>query len=224
MLEIAAQSLSTSAIEPEPVVRLADITNPDKANALFRNRRSAGAIASSKFDAGDHYQNAAGYIGAKPLAGTPGSAQTMQQIKDGFVSENVIKEVDDRHIAGLLGREPLWGFLPSDAPSPTAEKRRKLFSKLYQLVTNVVRKASTGSLDKLSQEADEALTVAWWNTRKVRKALKRAVRTALLEERCVVHIFFPAGLRDTNGNIPDQRDLSAALTIRLAGFVFGCIL
>lgn len=213
MLELAAQLLNT--IEPTlgAPIRLKDITNPDKARALFNNRRPAGAVANSKFDSGDHYQLGNGYIGAKPLPGTAGWMQTMSQIEAGFVSENVIKEVVDRHIAGLLGREPLWGFLPFDAPSPNAERRRKMFSKLFNIVRTVVRKASGGSDDKLAQEADDALTSAWWNTRKVRCALKDAVRTALLEEKATIRFFFPPGLRDVDGNIPIQVELQSALII-----------
>lgn len=126
MSEIAALFQYSAEPSQSTSILLRDITNPEKARELFRSRRSAGAIANSKFDKGDHYQHSLGYIGAKPLPGTAGFTQTMTQIQQGFVSENVIKEVVDRHISGILGREPLWGFLPADAPSPNAERRRKL--------------------------------------------------------------------------------------------------
>lgn len=213
-MEIAAQLLSLPDSESSAPILLASITNPDKARELFSNRRPAGAIANSLFDKGDHYQKSKGYIGAKPLAGTAGYSQTMAQIEAGFVSENVIKEVVDRHISGVLGREPLWGFLPFDAPSPEAEKRRSRFSKLFNIVRTTIQKATGSSEDKLAQEADEALTSAWWNTKKVRKTVKKAVRTALLEERVVIRFFFPNGLIAANGGqIPIQRDLANALTI-----------
>jgi hypothetical protein len=211
--EIEAQFANLSSTTKPLPVRLSEITNPDKALALFRDRRSKGAEANSKFDSGNHYQDGAGYIGATPVPGEAGYSQTMAQIRDGFVSENVIKEIVDRHIAGLLGREPLWGFLPADAPRPDAERRRKLFSKLVNAVRDTVTRTTDGSADKVAQEADEALTAAWWNTRKVRKAIKTAVRTALLEERATVRFFFPKGLRDDKGQIAAQKDLTTAVTI-----------
>lgn len=213
MLEQAAQLLAYSAEPQSSSILLANITDPDKARSLFNGRRPSGAVANSKYDVGDHYQQGLGYIGAKPLPGTAGYSQTMLQIQQGFVSENVIKEVTDRHIAGLLGREPLWGFLPFDAPSPSAERRRKVFSKLFNIVRTVIQRSSTGNVDNLAQEADEALTSAWWNTKKVRDTLKQAVRTALLEERATVRFFFPALARNESGQFLQQSDLASALTI-----------
>lgn len=214
MREIEAQFSSVGSSTSNKPTLLSEITTPDKARELFKDRRSKGAEANSKFDSGNHYQNGDGYIGAKPLYGTAGYSQTMAQIEAGFVSENVIKEVTDRHIAGLLGREPLWGFLPFDAPSPDAERRRTVFSKIYNLVRTVAQKTS-GNPDDKAQEADEALTSAWWNTRKVRESLKKAVRTALLEERATVKFFFPVGNAEKNARITIQtkNDLPSALTI-----------
>lgn len=180
---------------------------------MFNGRRSAGAIANSKFDSGNHYQDGDGYVGAKPAPSDDAYGSTMLAIKTGFVSENVIKEVVDRHLAGELGREPLWGFLPSDAPMPDAERRRKLFSKLVNIVRVAVQGNSDNNLDKFAQEADQALTANWWNTRRVRSTLKQAVRTALLEERATIRFFIPEALRDVNGQLQLRSDLASAVTI-----------
>lgn len=212
--EIEAQFSSlTPNTTSGPPIRLKNIVNPDKARELFRERRTKGAIANSLFDSGNHYQDGDGYVGAKPSPTDEAYSSTMLAIKAGFVSENVIKEVVDRHLAGELGREPLWGFLPSDAPMPEAERRRKLFSKLFNIVRTVVQGQPSSDADKLSQEADQALTANWWNTRRVRNTLKQAVRTALLEERATVRFFIPEGLRDQNGQLQVRRDLSSAVTI-----------
>jgi len=212
--EIEAQfSNLTSEIKSSTPIRLKNITSPEKARVLFNDRRSAGAEANSQFDSGNHYQDGDGYVGAKPSPSDEAYGSTMLAIKTGFVSENVIKEVVDRHLAGELGREPLWGFLPSDAPMPEAERRRKLFSKLFNIVRVAVQGGPSSDLDKLAQEADQSLTANWWNTRRVRNTLKQAVRTALLEERATIRFFIPEALRDTSGQLKLRSDLASAVTI-----------
>ena len=195
----------------EPIL-LSNITSPDKASRLFQNRRSPDAIKADKFNRGDHFQDFDGWIGAKPFQGTDGYAAIRLQIERAFVSENVIAEVIDRHRSGILGREPLWGFLPSEMAGPTVEKRRKLFSKLFNLVRTTLAQSTSGDKDKLAQEADDALTV-WWNHRKPRNILKEALTTVLLEQRAVLRFFFPAGLRDNEGRILLRPDLTSAANI-----------
>src|SRR5215211_5229537 len=134
----------------DPIL-LSEITSPDKASRLFQSRRSVDAVAADKFYSGDHFQDFDGWIGEKPAEGTKTYAETVLRIKHGFVSENVIKEVTDRHVSAVLGREPLWGFLPSDMPAPQAEQRRKLFSKLFNLVRTTIQRVTGGGQEKLAQ-------------------------------------------------------------------------
>lgn len=195
----------------DPIL-LSEITSPDKASKLFQSRRTVDAVAANKFYLGDHFQNFDGWIGAKPPDGALGYKDTVSQIERGFVSENVIKEVIDRHVAGVLGREPLWGFLPSDVPAPQTEQRRKLFSKLFKLVRTTIQRVTGGGQDKLAQEADDALTI-WWNNRKPRNLLKDALRSALVEERVVLRFFLPKALRNDKGEILVQRDLASAVNV-----------
>jgi len=195
----------------DPIL-LSKITSPEQASRLFQSRRSVNAVAADKFYQGDHFQDFDGWIGAKPPQGTPGYNETVLQIERGFVSENVIKEVTDRHGSGVLGREPLWGFLPSEAITPSVEQRRKLFSKLFKLVRTTVQRVTGGSQDNLAQEADDALTI-WWNNRKPRNVLKEALRIALVEERVILRFFLPKGLRNSNGEIVLRKDLTSAVDI-----------
>ena len=198
----------------DPIL-LSEITSPDKASRLFEGRRSTDAAKGDKFYHGNHFQDFDGWIGAKPERSSPVYSETLGVIERAFVSENVIAEVVDRHRSGILGREPLWGFLPSEVPAPTAEKRRKVFSKLFNLVRTTVERVTGGSQDRLAQEADDALTI-WWNTRKPRNVLKDGLTTALIEERAVLRFFFPIGLRDqkdANGQLPTLKDLAAAVNI-----------
>lgn len=183
------------------------------ASGLFTNRRSAGALANTKFYESDHWQNGDGWIGAKPLI-THGFNQTMNQIKEGFVSENVIREVVDRHVGGILGREPLWGFIPQKTVSQSAQTRRRRFSKLFGLIFGGAPETKVPGakvLDRFAQEADEALTV-WWDQAKPRKKLKEALATCLNEEKVLLRLFVPRGLY-ANRTIPVQRSLADALNL-----------
>lgn len=171
-------------------------------------RRDPGAVANSEFYFGNHWQNGDGWIGAKPLI-THGFNQTLNQIKEGFVSENVIKEVVDRHVGGILGREPLWGFVPQATVPQSAQTRRKRFAKLFSFI--LPSSENGAQVDKFAQEADEALTV-WWDQAKPRKKLKEALATCLNEEKVLLRLFVPRGLY-TNRTIPQQRSLADALNL-----------
>lgn len=169
-------------------------------------RRPDGAIANTLFYEGDHWQSGNGWIGAKPLI-THGLNQTLLQIKEAFVSENVIAEVVDRHVGGILGREPLWGFVPQQTVSQSTQTRRNRFAKLFSFV--LPKSQSPAQIDKLAQEADEALTV-WWDQAKPRKKLKEALAKCLNEEKILLRLFVPRGLTK-DGQIPQQRSLTDAL-------------
>lgn len=195
----------------DPIL-LSEITSTEKAGKLFQSRRTTDAVAADKFYHGDHLQDFEGWIGQLPPATSPEYADARNNVKKGFVSENVIAEVVDRHRSGILGREPLWGFLPSDVPTPASERRRKLFSKAFKLVQTTIERVLGGGRVKLAQEADDALTI-WWNNRKPRNVLKEALDKALLEERAIVRFLFPAGLRNEQGQIPLRTSLSDAVNV-----------
>lgn len=178
----------------------------DVASGLFKDRRDAGAIANSEFYSGNHWQLAKGYIGAKPLA-THGFSQVLKQIEEGFVSENVIAEVVDRHIGGILGREPLWGFIPQKTASQSALTRRRRFAKIFSFL--LPSNQSQAQVDRFAQEADEALTV-WWDQGQPRKRLKEGLATCLNEEKVLLRFFVPRGLHKDN-QIPEMSNLADAL-------------
>lgn len=193
-----------------PII-LSQITNADKAAALFTNRRPKEAETNRKFYEGDHYQGSEGYMGQLPPAGLKYRVDTIKEIEAGFISENVIKEVVDRHVNGILGREVIWGFIPVDVPPPIASRRRQIFSKLFKLVQP--KSSSTGT-DAAAQEADEA-TTAWWDQRKPRKVLKEALAYALLEDRVCIRFFFPPASRDEQGQITAKDLISGLMVPRL---------
>lgn len=196
-------------------ILLSDIIQADQkkavevASGLFTGRRSSGAIANTAFYESDHWQKGNGWIGAKPLI-THGFNQTMKQIEEAFVSENVIKEVVNRHVGGILGREPLWGFVPQQTVSQGTLTRRKRFAKLFSFI--LPENQSTAEVDKFAQEADEALTV-WWNQAKPRKKLKEALARCLNEDKVLLRLFVPRGLYDKNKVVPVQKTLADALSL-----------
>ena len=190
----------------------------EAAASLVKNRRTAELAARWEFYVGNHWQNGKGWIGAKPLLGR-GFNQTMNHIREGFVSENVIKEVVDRHVGGILGREPLWGFVPQKLPSSGATARRKRFAKLFNVVFTAIDTVSQflgKSVDPQAQEADDALTL-WWDkgeeTQKPKRKLKDALARCLNEEKVLLRFFVPRGLYGADKTVPTQNSLADALNV-----------
>jgi hypothetical protein len=143
-------------------------------------RRSVTALKATEFYYGNHWQLGDGFIGQKPPRALPGYASILNDIEAGFVSENVVKEVTNTHVGGILGREPSWSFLPPEAK------------------TRAERDSETG----------ETLT-PWWNKRKALKDMQKALRIALCEGASVRRMFFPLpykGTRVTAADLPKALD------------------
>jgi hypothetical protein len=129
-------------------------------------RRSPVALAATEFYNGNHWQDSLGFIGQLPPNSLPGAAFMLADIKAGFVSENVVQEVIETHVGGILGREPIWSFLPSEGEADRANKAS------FENVTG------------------ETLT-PWWNERKALRDLQKAVTILLCESVSVRRLFFP---------------------------------
>lgn len=145
-------------------------------------RRSPVAQSARDFYDGDHWQKNKGFIGQLPGTGYPGATQIEADIKKRFESENVIKEVVETDLGGLLGREPLWSFL-KEVGTDGEKKKEK---------------------DPITGE----ILTPWWNEREALKDLQKATETILLEGIAVKRVFVPKGLlskggvpiKDENGN------------------------
>lgn len=148
-----------------------------------RNALTASAAATkplvdmaTKFYEGDHWQNGAGWIGPRPLAGEEGEQETLALIERSFVSKNAIKEVVDRHRRGVIGLEPEWGFTPRRAmkenDKPTDEEVREI-------------------------DAIEAALTEWWDARKIHRTLKNAIATLLRAQHSPLRLYVPVGLTKT---------------------------
>lgn len=116
------------------------------------------------FRAGEHWQSGDGYVGEKPLD----NPAVMQAIEIGFMPDNIIVEVLDTHIDGILGREP---------------------SEFDYLNRAVV---SDETRDAETQKILDAVT-SWWDTHKPYMALREALSDALLGEHSVLRVFVPPG-------------------------------
>lgn len=145
-------------------------------------RRPPTAVRATLFYEGDHWQLGNGFIGQLPPVGLPGYLSMIADIKNGFVSDNVIKDVVQTHTGGILGREPVWSFLQAEGETDRANKQ---------------------SFENVTGES----LVRWWNEREALRDLQKAVRIALCEGKAIRRIFFP---RATT-SIPRQSTLPDAL-------------
>lgn len=144
------------------------------------HRRTSTAITATTFYSGEHWMDGRGYIGQLPPRALPGYGSILNDIKSGFVSENVIKEVVDTHVGGLLGREPIWSFLPADPAQKVNRDDRSQFENI------------TG----------DTLT-PWWNRRKGLKQFQKATQILLCEGRAVYRLFFSRANNDTKVSATD---------------------
>ena len=138
-------------------------------------RRPASAIAASEFYAGNHWQNTDGFVGQLPPASLPGAPTILADIQKGFVSENVIQEVIETHVGGIMGREPLWSFLKEEGVS--SKGKREPDDTVGEMIT------------------------PWWNEREALKDLQKATEMIALEGKAVRRLFFPKGRLPENGEL-----------------------
>jgi hypothetical protein len=149
----------------------------------FTVRRTITALAATEFYSGNHWMDGLGFIGQLPPPSLLGAASIKADIRAGFVTENVVKEVVKTHVGGILGREPIWSFLQAEGETDRSNKSS------FENVTG------------------ETLT-KWWNNRMALRDLQLATTMLLCEGKAVRRIFFPRALK---GVIPGQPDLASAL-------------
>lgn len=154
---------------------------------------------------GDHWQSGDGWIGPWPTiveSGSDADATNVTllqgEIEKAFTSRNALGEVVDRHVGGVVGREPRWTFVPR-------ELRRD----------DELSDAQTTARDEL-----EALVTEWWDDFGAHEIMQAAARGMLYSDDAGValRIFIPAGLLAPAGNgtraarVP-QGDIAAALKL-----------
>lgn len=136
----------------------------------------AVALAARKYIAGDHWQFSNAYIGPKNIGSRSlgvSIGQALAEIKRGQVTQNVIKEVLQRHLAAVVGREVQWNV-------------------------TVARPLKQGENPKTEeQEAiDEANAayIDWWDKRKGLIQFSEAGESLLATGRGHFRMFVPKGL------------------------------
>lgn len=141
------------------------------------------------FMEGDHWQNGAGWVGPAPQSTEEGYSTTMAQIERAFVSRNVIHEVVERHVGGVLGREPAWGLVPIEKV-PEGEE---------------VPEGDKKTIDEVMGFLQD-----WWDEKEVHNLLKKAASSALWAQKGNVRLYIPSGLAESDGTV-NAADLQAAL-------------
>lgn len=129
---------------------------------------------------GDHWQSRDGWTGPYPAAGSNKAGEIAVDIQRIFTSQNIIKEVVDRYVGGVFGREPIW--------KTTLKREVKEGEEPTEAEAALMAKA-------------EAILTEFWDKRSIKDELKKALRTACLRDRGALHIFIPRGLL-VDGMIP----------------------
>lgn len=142
------------------------------------------------YHSGDHWQNGRAWIGPMPKEGEDGYEDAMAEIVKAFTSHNMVAEVVERHMMGIMGREPNWSFTPRRAMKlderPTDEEQR------------------------LIDEVEELMT-QWWDERGIQQALQDTISTALWSSLGPARLYVPKGLLTTIGKRGDGSEVKAIM-------------
>ena len=143
---------------PVGVRKLAD------AKKLIARDDASKVESAIEFMKGDHWQQSKGWSGPIPQQNSADYTLVASEIEKGFVSKNVIKEVTDRAVNGVVGREPKIVLTHKD-------KR------------NV----------KLIKEAEETLA-QFFKDKDVLKEVQKALRNSFVAGKSTLRLFIPNGL------------------------------
>lgn len=128
---------------------------------------------------GDHWMGGGGWIGPIPAEDNASYLKLKEEIYRAFCSRNVVREVIDRKVDGLLKNKPQTSWV-----------RKKQVTESDPLTDN----------DKtLIAEADD-LFRKWFKDKSGLKVLKKVYGKSQLEEKTVVRLYVPRGLLTDLGN------------------------
>lgn len=164
--------------------RLEDMYHPD-------------ADVNFKFINGDHWQDGKQWIGPRPdLSREPLTFErVMTAIKESFVSKNEIAGVAERHVEGVIGREPAWTIVPKEK----LDKDEEIPSAVQSLI----------------DEATEAL-VDWWEYRGIHAIIQELTLQSLWAMKSPIRIFTPRGLLASNPEEPESQVVPLAGSLQQA--------
>lgn len=158
---------------------------------------SSRAPVLKRFYDGDHWQKAKQWIGPFPEGASKATSQMMlNEIMKIFTSKNVIKEVVDRRVGGVIGKEPYFTWTPR-RHIPRGEN-------------------PTDAEQDLIDEAN-AMSTSWWNEREVQDVMDSFLTTALVTEIASLRFYLPRSYleSDETGYYVDipAGDIERALTL-----------
>ena len=170
-----------------------DITtlSPDKLLEEIPNTTETWFIQNMAMFDGDHWMNADGWVGPQLDAKKTGASKMMEDIKRAFVSKNVIREIVSRHVAGVLGNDPIWKVTsdmledadPPEEPTEGDEQEELTPSPLEIQAEEILRAWWDGSQGLVAGE--EALSSPL-------TVVKSAIERALLTDRGPLRLFIPS--------------------------------
>lgn len=150
---------------------------------LLSNRVTDSMKQSRKFYEGDLFDNGLGLAVKMPT-----DAAKQLEVKNGFATQNVIEEVVDRRVDGILGREPIAQLLPKDG-SELSETQKQQVEEIWGAVTE------------------------WWNKREMLSMMKECFVGSSLERRSELRPFVPKIAYDSNGGLKNVSTIAEALDL-----------
>lgn len=181
-----AQTIDTSSIG-------AVTPAPGDANFISPRVQQDPITMNRAFFQGDHWQNGAGWVGPHPESNASGFSDAMREIALAFTSQNVVREVVQRHASGVVGKQWSWAFVPRRDLEKDEEPTPQELAAIKE-ATAIVR--------------------PWLLARKIPKLVRDATCTVLLAERASVRLFVPAGLTEQSvdgGNVVRAQSIAQAL-------------
>lgn len=168
-----------------------------------------GYAANRRLYDGDHWLDNVGWMGPRPGLGDADSASVLLEIRRAFISKNAVREVVDRHVGGVMGKEPAWKFTVRRPLGKVEEKQE-------DGTTKTIDEEPLPAEQALIDEAETALT-EWWDTRGAHTLIQDVAATLLMAKRAALRLFVPPGLveqdKDTGAvSVPVAGDLSESLT------------
>lgn len=160
---------------------------------------------------GDMWQDGRAWVGPRPAGNEPGATLINEEIRRGLAAANLARELVERHVAGVLGREPTWEVLLRRPDAATMTDATTL------------------------EGADAEALVGWWDRLGLIALLRDALTRALCGETPVLRLLIPqpplgrpASLSDALDHIAVEvlasevareiRDDGAALRLAVAVF------
>ena len=150
-----------------------------------------GYAANRRLYDGDHWLDTAGWIGPRPGAGDTDSTNVLLEIRRAFISKNAVREVVDRHVGGVMGKEPSWKFT---VRRPLGKVEQQQPDGTMKTVDEEPNEAEQALID----EAETALT-EWWDARGAHTLIQDVAATLLLARRGALRLFVPPGLVEQDG-------------------------